>query len=71
MLPLLPILAGVAVGAASVIAFNNRTSIKAKALEAKDSVIGTAKNVKDTVSATAECIGDKKEAKAKEVEGAK
>ncbi len=71
MLPLLPILAGVALGATSVIAYNNRKSIKNKALEAKDSVIETAKSVKNTVSATAECIGDKKETTTKKVANAK
>lgn len=56
MLPLLPIIAGLALGATSVIAYNNRKVLKEKALEAKDSAVDTAKTLKETVTAKAESL---------------
>ena len=67
---MLPLLVGVVVGAAGVVAYNNRKEIKTKAIEVKDTVVKTAKDVKTSVTKTVECIGDKKETK-KEVQNAK
>ena len=69
---MLPLLAGIAVGAGAVIAYNNKEELKAKIVsgvsgvketttKAKDVVVKKAKSVKKTVSEKVDCLTSKKD----------
>jgi hypothetical protein len=53
-------MAGLAVGALAVVAFNNRKSIKDSVQSGVDKTKEVANDIKETAKATAECIKEKK-----------
>ena len=78
---MLPLLAGIAVGAGAIVAINNREELKEKitsgaktakgsVVEAKKTVVEKVKDVKKTIDEKVECLSSTKETKSKKKEEA-